>query len=90
MVSEEFYRGLDIFFHQVCQVKYDAYLSFMAHQGGYIKCMKAWQRITGRTTAEEIALIYDQEKVPDRYFDAFSQYETKRFGQSLIKHAFQD
>lgn len=89
-VSDKFYHGLDIFFRRVCQGKYEAYVSLMAHDDGYIKCMKAWQRMSGRTTVEENALIYNEGKIPERYFEAFSKFEVKHFGQSLIKHAFKD
>lgn len=88
MISDEFYHGLDIFFHEVCQRKYEAYVSFMTRGDGYIKCMKAWQRISGKTTVEENAQIYNEGKVPERYFEAFSKFEVKRLGQPLINHAF--
>ena len=84
MIHQGFAFGLNI----ACKLwSQDQYVYLMEHQGGYMACLKAWHEESSYMTAEEIAIVYDEEKIPPRFFEAFQDFEVKRYNVQIVNHS---
>lgn len=80
----EFFQGLHLASHGLNQTQY---CSIMEHQGGYMDCLRAWHRHSGYMTVEEISIVYDQEKIPERFFKAFQEFEMRKYNVQIVNHS---
>lgn len=84
MIRKEFATGLGWAAYNWTR---DQYIALMENQEGYMHCLRAWHKETAYMTVEEISIVYDEGKIPPRFFKAFQDFEMEKYNIHIVNHS---